>query len=88
MLSIHSQQYQQTNWTLDNPFNGDLRGQADPNDPDITEAEGGEGPIEAPCRTDPFQNIVNWNESTGTSGQPYVIAKAGFMVGFRPGTGL
>ncbi len=59
---------QETHYALTNPTNeefraGDVSGQADQNDPDIT-IEGGDGEgIEAnPVRLDPFQNIVNYSK--------------------------
>jgi hypothetical protein len=60
-------QAQETHWLLDNAYNGDLSGQADPVDPDITIGSG-EGTSDNPIRLDPFQNIINWN-----AGPPYII---------------
>ncbi len=51
-------QYQETIFALNNPAAGDMAGQADPADPDIT---GGDALIDPPYRTDPFQNIVDYN---------------------------
>ncbi len=55
-------QFTLLNQTNDQFRGGDLSGQADPNDPDITIGDGsGEGTFDNPVRTDPFQNIVNWS---------------------------
>lgn len=61
------QQNQETHYILKNPTNeefdaGDLSGQANADDPDITIAIGeGEGTEDNPVRLDPFQNIVNYS---------------------------
>lgn len=62
---------QETRYSLDNPTNqefrdGDLSGQANPDDPDITivdegAQDPGEGTESNPVRLDPFQNIVNFS---------------------------
>ncbi len=60
--------HQETHYTLTNPTNdefraGDVTGQADPTDPDITiEGGDGEGTEANPVRLDPFQNIVNYSK--------------------------
>ncbi len=59
--------YQESHYFLSNPTNaqfrdGNLAGQASPNDPDITISGGdGEGTADNPVRLDPFQNIVNYS---------------------------
>ncbi len=55
---------QETVYTLNNPQNDD-DAQADSSDPEISDSDNG---IDPPWRTDPFQNIVNFNES----GQAYL----------------
>jgi hypothetical protein len=58
---------QETIYALENPTNtqfrdGDLSGQASPEDPDITNGDAdGEGTVDNPIRTDPFQNIINFS---------------------------
>ncbi len=58
---------QETHYILTNPTNeefraGDLSGQADATDPDLTIGDGsGEGTQGNPVRLDPFQNIVNYS---------------------------
>lgn len=61
--------YWETSAVLTNPTNaefrdGDLSGQANQDDPDITNADGGEGTADNPLRLDPFQNVVNFNQSS------------------------
>jgi hypothetical protein len=58
-LAIIDANGQEDQWILVNPFNGDLSGQADPNDPDITGSDG----LDPPYRTDLLQNIVNYFDS-------------------------
>ncbi len=60
------EQYQERQFTLANPTNeelrdGDVSGQANQDDPDITIGGEGEGTVDTPIRLDPFQNIVNYS---------------------------
>ncbi len=67
------QRHQERRYVLDNPTNaqvrdGDLTGQADTGNPDITIGGDAEGTEENPLRLDPFQNIVNWSGEV-----PYLV---------------
>lgn len=80
------QRYQETTYVLNNPQTSD-EAQADPADPNI--ADSGNG-IDAPWRTDPFQNIVNWNGEPSTAGGPPEFLQCGGRGGiiflFGPGS--
>jgi hypothetical protein len=57
-FSIIGPNGQEEIFTLKNPAAGDDAGQADPGDPDISDSSNGIDPY---WRTDPFQNIVDFN---------------------------
>lgn len=63
-ISVVDGNGQENIYFMNNPAVDDLTGQADSNDPDISDTDGG---LDPPYRTDPFQNIVNFNDSPSTA---------------------
>ncbi len=61
---------QETQFILNNPP-GNNEAQADPSDPEISDTDNG---IDAPWRTDPFQNIVGFGDGIGAA----LLVAAGF----------
>jgi hypothetical protein len=61
-FSVLDQRGQEDIFTLDNPARDDDAAQANPNDPAIAQ--------DPPYRTDPYQNIVDFNDEVSTGGGP------------------